>query len=263
MNRSLTRGLLLVTLVLAACDRASIPQEPALGLVPTQQMIGTVSRVTDGAPDAVSNVLVGRTLALEVGTRGWDENLGSTAYYGFGAQPVASTVIDAASRYTLTLPDLVPAASLAPVTGFWTTTPFKGGACSVQTQQYSDPAMRLGLGTLRVLAGGALTDTGNVGWPLVFRSTEPVRDYVMQGLVYADRAGTVNVRYDCVNEFGTFTMKSDTQLALRAGWNVLVRRTMLRGGLDGMFAYETRSRPVAATGETLVYLGDALYLDIP
>ncbi|GGO22385.1 hypothetical protein GCM10008949_09590 [Deinococcus humi] len=227
----------------------------------TKQMTGHVLVTFPNPPERPSDLLIGRTLTLEVGVRGWNENLGSTAFYGFGAQPVASTVIDTASRYALTLPDQVSASSLAPVTEFWTTTPFTSGTCSVQTQQYSDPAMNLGLGTLRVLAGGALTKTGNVGWPVDSLST-PVRDEVTQALVYADRAGTVKVQYDCISEFD-FRKKSDTQLTLQAGWNVLVKHSVESGGPGAVYAYEVRSRPVAATGESLVYLGDAVYFDAP
>ncbi len=252
MNRFLTRGLLPVALVLSACDRASTPR--ASGTVPVDRMTGTVSMSAAGPADAASDLLTGRTLTLDVGARGWDNGqggLGYTAHYGFDVSPVASTVIDAAYKYSISLPRQVPASSLTPATGIWTTDPFTAGTCAPAVKQFSDPAMNLGMATLRVLPGGPLTRQIDVGFPLEWRSRAPVADLVMQGLVYADRAGSVNVQYDCVSQFN-FRKKSDTQLSLQAGWNVLILHSVERGGTEAtgaFYAYEMRSRPLSATGE--------------
>ncbi len=124
--------------------------------------------------------------------------------------------------------------------------------------------MNLGMGTLRVLSGGALSRDVEVSWPLTWRSTDPIRDVVEQGLVYADRAGTVKVQYDCVS-FYHFRMTSDTRLSLQAGWNVLIRHSVEDGGSGNgaVYAYESRSRPLVASGETLSYTRDTLLFDAP
>ncbi|MGY2896155.1 hypothetical protein [Deinococcus sp. UYEF24] len=260
MHRSLSSGLLLlVLLVTSACDRSPVPMSSTPAPVPDALMTGSVSM------SPASDVLVGRTLTLNVGTRGWDENLGSTSYYGFAVPPVSSTVIGTDHTYTLTLPRQVSAVSLAPVTWFWSKDPFTQGTCSVQVEHYSDATMKLGMGTLRVLTGGTLTRDVEVSWPPDWQSTDPVRNVVDQGLVYADRAGSVTVQYDCVSS-SHFRMKSDTQLSLQAGWNVLVKHSVEEGGTnegDATYAYELRSRPLVTTGETLTYVADTVLFDAP
>jgi len=122
--------------------------------------------------------------------------------------------------------------------------------------------MHLGMGTLRVLSGGALGRDVEVGWPLTWRSSDPIRDVVDQGLVYADRAGTVTVQYDCVSIYH-FRMTSDTRLSLQAGWNVLVKHSVEDGGSGNgaVYAYELRSRPLVASGEALRYTADTVLFD--
>jgi hypothetical protein len=257
--------LVLVALVISACDQTPLPQVAVPQPVTEKRIAGTVSMTVASSPDASSDVLTGRTLTLEVGTRGWNENLGSTALYGFDAKPVSSTIIDTTHAYSLTLPNQVSASALAPISSFWTTTPFSSGTCSVQSQQYSDLTMNIGLGTLRVLAGGNLTRKVDVGLPTDWRSRTPVADVVSQALVYADRAGNVSVAYDCTSEFN-FRMKSDTKLSLQAGWNVLVKHSVESGGTGTtgtVYTYEVRSRPLSTIGEPLAYLGDTVYFDAP
>ncbi len=89
---------------------------------------------------STSEVLIGRTLTLNVGTRGWNENLSSTGYYGAAVPPVSTTVIRPGQAFTLALPGQLPVDLLWPVTRFWTSDPFSQGTCSVQAEQYSDPA---------------------------------------------------------------------------------------------------------------------------
>ena len=126
--------------------------------------------------------------------------------------------------------------------------------------------MNLGIGILRVLPGGALTRGIDVGWLPDWRQrNNSLIEVVAQGLVYADRAGSVSVQYDCVSGLG-FRMKSDTRLSLQAGWNVLEKRSVEvgvpePGGVAN--AYEFRSRPLPATERVLAYQSETVFLDAP
>ncbi|WP_156039545.1 hypothetical protein [Deinococcus marmoris] len=261
--------MLLALFVVSACDRTPALQDIVPSPMGGQWMTGTLAVDNTESPGAASDVFVGRTLTLEVGIRGWNENLASTASFGFDTQPVSRTIVDAKHRYSLALPAQVPATFLAPVTGFWTTTSVINGICTGQIAQYSDPAMKLGMGTLRVRPSGSLVRTVDVALLTDWRSQVPIIDVVTQGLVYADRAGSVNVQYDCRVEYAPtegfyFRTKSDTKLSLQAGWNVLVRHGVEDGNTDpkgGMYTYELRSRPVAATGEALAYQMDSVFFD--
>jgi hypothetical protein len=97
---------------------------------------------------------------------------------------------------------------------------------------------------------------------MVHRMTGPVFDLITQGLVRADRAGRVSVQHDCVSEFG-LRVKSDTELTLQAGWNVLIKHSVEGGtGETGaMNTYDFHARSATATGEVLGPPMDTVYFD--
>lgn len=254
--------ILAASLFLAACN-----QSQPDAMTKSNQLTGKVNvNPTDNPYYGFKNADgAQQILFFYAGSKGWNENITSVNHYGFSASPIAKTIINNDLSYRLTLPDVTDASQLAPVGDLWQTDPFFSGSCTVSSAQFSDPKMRLSFGIFRMSITGQTIKRIDLGLKWEPNIGPSSRESISRGLIYADRAGTVTVLYDCTSSLN-FRMASDTQLNLNAGWNVIEKRSLEYSEPSPtrpQYSYVTRSRPINSAGEDLWLIGETVWFDAP